>query len=206
MEDIREVNIKPQQIVAIVDRSGSMGSIAKDAIGGYNAFITEQKKSDLPAQLTLILFDHEYQVVYDKVDLKDVPELTTETFVPRGMTAMNDAIGRAISQFEGEEDVVLAILTDGGENSSKEWTADQIKAKITALEAKDWTVHFLAANQDAFAVGQTYGFQNNINFAATGKGVNDAFSTMSLGASTSRCAYAAKYDIGSIPVKNKQSN
>jgi hypothetical protein len=84
-------------IVAIIDRSGSMNSIHDASISGFNEFISAQKAVDGPAKLSLVLFDDKYEVVYDDVDLKDVPELTKEVYTLGGMTAMNDAIGRTRS-------------------------------------------------------------------------------------------------------------
>lgn len=171
---------EPVEIVVIADRSGSMASIVKDAIGGYNAFLAEQQKNKGAANLTLAMFDHEY--LSSTCALTDAKPLNHETFVPRGMTALHDAIGRALSQLEakGPAKAIICILTDGQENSSREFNAAQIKEKITAAGARGWKVVYLAANQDAFAVGSKLGVMagNTMNFAATGAGINQAYSSV----------------------------
>lgn len=180
------------EIVVIADRSGSMSSIRTDAIGGFNTFLAEQQKVKGAANLTLILFDDQYEVPIESKPIADVPPLTEATFVPRGMTAMNDAIGRALTKLETAkpEKAIVCILTDGQENASKEFTAAQVKSLITAADARGWQVVYLAANQDAFSVGATLGIQgsNTQNFAATGKGVQDAYTSLSVRSTNYRSA------------------
>jgi hypothetical protein len=86
------------EIIVITDRSGSMASIAKDVIGGYNTFLRDQKAQPGEAKLTYTQFDHEYEVVLAGKPLQDAPELTAETFAPRGSTALFDAIGRTLNE------------------------------------------------------------------------------------------------------------
>lgn len=175
---------QPVEIVAILDRSGSMASIADDAIGGFNTFLNEQKAVKGAANLTLVLFDNLYETPIVGVDIQKVEELTNKTFVPRGGTAMNDAIGRALSDLESKapDKAIVCILTDGCENASREFTADQVKTKIKAAEARGWQVVYLAANQDAFATGAMIGVlaASTQNFAATGAGVRGAMGSASL--------------------------
>lgn len=174
---------EPVEIVVIADRSGSMESIRDDAIGGFNAFLEEQKKVEGEANLTLVLFDDKYEVPVDAMPLADVYPLTKATFVPRGMTAMNDAIGRALTALEAKNPAkaIICILTDGMENASREFDANQVKKLVTAAENRGWRVIYLAANQDAFAVGARMGVlpQNSQNFAATGAGVQSAYGSLS---------------------------
>lgn len=150
------------EIVCIVDRSGSMQSIATDAVGGFNAFLEGQQAHPGSARLTLALFDHEYLVVHNAVDLKEVPPLSTKTYVPRGSTALYDAVGRTVDEIgrrlaatpepERPEKVIVAILTDGMENSSHEYTQQRVFDMIEHQRSKyGWEFVFLAANQDAFA-------------------------------------------------------
>lgn len=171
------------QIVAILDRSGSMESIREDAIGGFNSFIEQQKKLPGRAEVTLVLFDNEYLVPYKNKPLEEVEALTRETFVPRGMTALNDAIGRTLNEFEseGHEKVVVLIITDGAENASREFNSAQVKEKVDAAEDRGWDVNFLAANIDAFAAGAQYGMKMDKTFAFTANatGTAEAFATMS---------------------------
>lgn len=174
----------PVEIVAILDRSGSMNSIRDDAIGGFNTFLAEQQGVKGAANLTVILFDDKYEVPVDAEAVKSAVPLTRDTFVPRGMTAMNDAIGKAIATLEAKapDKAIVCILTDGQENASREYTTAQVKEKITACEKRGWRVVYLAANQDAFAVGAAYGVNaiHTQNFAATGAGVRTAMASASL--------------------------
>lgn len=183
-------NKAPVEIVAILDRSGSMGSIRDDAIGGFNTFLTEQQRVKGAANLTVILFDDRYEVLADAVPIKDAKPLTTQTFVPRGSTAMNDAIGRAIAALEAKSPAkaIICILTDGQENASREFTAAQVKEKITAAEQRGWRVVYLAANQDAFAVGAKLGInaQHTQNYDPTGVGVRGVLRSLSLNTSEYR--------------------
>lgn len=168
------------EVVVIADRSGSMASIRSGAIEGFNSFLTQQKALPGKANFTLILFDDEYKVVHDRVPINDVPMLDNATFVPRGWTALNDAIGKAVTKLNvlNPKKAVIAILTDGEENASKEFTTEQIKNLIRGCEnERKWQVAYLAANQDAFKVGATYGFQkqNTYSFNATVAGTRAAF-------------------------------
>lgn len=176
------------EILAIVDRSGSMHSIVADAIGGYNAFLADQQAVEGEARLSLVLFDDHYEVPYAGLAIGEALPLTHQTFVPRGGTALLDAIGRTLSEqgarieAEGWADkVIVTILTDGGENMSREFTTPLIQDMVKDAEAKGWSFVFLAANQDAFATGAMYGFNpaHTQGFAATGVGVQAAYATIS---------------------------
>jgi hypothetical protein len=134
--------------VFILDRSGSMETCQDDTIGGFNAFLSEQKA--LGGTLTLVLFDHEYQVLYERKPIGDAEPLSRDTFVPRGSTALLDAIGKTIKTVTSNNPTVV-ILTDGQENSSKEYTKAHIKDLIEQKTKDGWTFVYLGANQDAFA-------------------------------------------------------
>lgn len=146
-------------ITLVVDRSGSMDQIKDDAEGGVNAFITEQAKQPGEALLTLVQFDTEYEFIHRGVAVKQVPKYK---LVPRGSTALLDAIGRAVNETGerlakmDEKDrpglVIFVVMTDGQENSSKEFTKSQIKEMIQRQQnVYNWHFTFLASNQDAFA-------------------------------------------------------
>ena len=151
------------EIICVIDRSGSMAQIRDDAIGGFNTFLAEQQKLPGQAKLTLVLFDHEFQVLHDGVDIQQVRELNHQTYTPRGTTALLDAIGHSmdlvgkrleqIPEQQRPATVVMAILTDGQENSSKGYSHDQISSMIKhQKEVYAWEFVFLAADQEAFAV------------------------------------------------------
>ena len=171
------------EILVILDRSGSMGSIRDEAIGGFNNFLSAQQAVKGAANLTLVLFDDQYEVPVAGVKLKDVQPLTTETFVPRGFTAMNDAIGKALTELEAKnpKKAVICILTDGQENASKEFTQEQIKAKVRLAEDKDWEVIFLAANIDAQQAARGIGKLKSagIDFSADAQSMAFAYNSMS---------------------------
>jgi hypothetical protein len=157
-------------ITVILDRTGSMESIRDDTIGGFNAFLASQKAEGGTATLTLVQFDTQdpYEVIHRFVPVQDVPALTRETYVPRAGTPLLDALGRGINDLEkslGElkqEDrpakVVFVVVTDGQENSSREFRKDQIEKMIQEKRGQnDWQFVFLSADlaaiQDAQAVG-----------------------------------------------------
>ena len=170
-------------ITMVVDRSGSMTAIKDDAEGGVNQFIEDQAGAPGRCTLTLTEFDDKYEPVYKAVD-PGIAVPNAYKLVPRGRTAMNDAIGKAIVE-TGEylkhkpEDerpglVVFVIVTDGQENSSKEYTGEQIKQMIKKQEDEfSWNFTFLAANIDAFAAGEGLGVGGArvMSFAAHNVGV-----------------------------------
>jgi len=150
------------EIAFVLDRSGSMESCRESAIEGFNSFLHEQQQTEGLAKLTLVLFDHEYLVPIDALPVAEILPLNNEAYIPRGSTALLDAIGRTIDELGArlaalpEKDrpiqVIVAILTDGLENSSQNhiWqqVADGIKQQS---ERYRWTFLFLGANQDAIA-------------------------------------------------------
>ncbi|MHB8954863.1 MAG: vWA domain-containing protein [Pirellulaceae bacterium] len=156
-------------ITLIVDRSGSMQSICADAEGGINAFVAEQAQQPGEALLTLVQFDTEYEFLHRGVPIQQVPPYR---LVPRGSTALLDAVGRAINETGErlskmlEQDrpglVIFVVMTDGEENSSQEFSKEPIKQMITHQQDKyGWHFTFLGANQDAFAEAGALGIQAN---------------------------------------------
>jgi len=156
------MNNNHTEIVFVLDRSGSMQSCQEAAIAGFNRFLVEQQQLEGRVKLTLVLFDDEYLVPINALPAAEVLPLDDETYVPRGSTALLDAIGRAVDDLGArlasspESDrpgqVIVAILTDGLENSSQRYTWRQIAALIKQQSEKyRWTFLFLGANQDAIA-------------------------------------------------------
>lgn len=165
-----------------------MKHLESDAITGVNNFIEDQKKSNVDANVTLVLFDDQYEVVYDRISIDKVEPLTSEKYFARGWTALNDSIGKSVTNFKSLREAdkidaaVVCILTDGLENASKEYSSEQIKKLLKECEDNyKWNITYLAANQDAFAVGGGLGFaQGNVaNFAASSAGLEKAFRSMS---------------------------
>ena len=154
-------------ITLVVDRSGSMEAIREDAMGGVNRFILDQAEKPGDAVLTLVQFDTEYEFVHRAKPIKGIPQYV---LTPRGGTALLDAVGRAINE-TGERLtampeanrpglVVFVVMTDGEENSSREFSKKQIKEKISHQQDKyGWQFVFLGANQDAFAEAGAMGMQ-----------------------------------------------
>lgn len=180
-------------ITVVLDRSGSMSAIKKDVIGGYNSFLKAQKDVEGEAIITLITFDtaSPQEVVQNRVAIKDAAMLGDENFMPRGGTPLYDAIGMAITntgvklaameEKDRPEKVVFVIITDGEENSSREFDKQAVKAMIeTQTNVYKWEFVFLAANQDAMQTGTSMGFSkgNSMTYAATGLGMNNAFSAV----------------------------
>ncbi len=150
------------EIAFILDRSGSMESCQDATIEGFNHFLLEQQQAEGLAKITLVLFDDEYLVPVQSLPVQEVLPLTRETYVPRNMTALLDAIGRTtdemgerLSQLPEKDrpaQVVVAILTDGLENASRHHDWKEIAQRVRhQTEVYKWTFLFLGANQDAIA-------------------------------------------------------
>ncbi len=168
------------EIAFVLDRSGSMASCQDAAIEGFNRFLKEQQRLEGLAKLTLVLFDDEYLVPMNALPVAEVVPLDRETYVTRGSTALLDAIGRtvdelgtrlaALPEHDRPAQVMVAILTDGEENSSQTYTWPQIASVIKRqTEQYKWTFLFLGANQDAIATAA----RMNIASANAATYVND---------------------------------
>jgi len=149
----------------VLDRSGSMQSCINDTIGGFNSYINTlkaDKKNEYAFSLTL--FDTSYETRYVSVDLKDVQELNLKTYTPNGWTALYDAIGKTVAAVDDlgkkYDKVLTVILTDGEENSSREFTLSAIKSLIKSKEdLGNWTFVFLGADISAYQVGDQMGIR-----------------------------------------------
>lgn len=172
-------------IAVLLDRSGSMQSIKSDTEGGFAAYMDQQREVPKRIEVTLAQFDTEYELVYANKPLGDVPKLNLQ---PRGMTALYDATGRLITDIGAElaerpeherpGTVIVVVLTDGHENSSKEWSHAAVKALITQQQdTYKWNFLFLGANMDAVAIGTEMGFspKQSITYAAAPQGVSGVF-------------------------------
>lgn len=186
----KKVTTKKTEIIAVLDRSGSMATIIDDAIGGFNTFLEEQKAIPGEARLTQVQFDDQYEMRYQALPLESAEPLTSKTYVPRGMTALLDAVGRTISSQKARIDaekwadvVVLVIVTDGMENSSREFTYDSLKTVIAEAEKADWKIVYVGANQDALTVAKDMGIVSNIkntqNYDATSIGTRSVYQSIS---------------------------
>lgn len=180
-------------ITVLLDRTGSMEPIRDDTIGGLNQFLEGQKAIPGNAVFSLIQFDSQdpFEVIHRARPIHQVPPLTAATYVPRAATPLLDAIGRTINdmgfRFNGMPEserpskVILAIMTDGEENSSHEFTKDMIFDMISRQrDTYKWEIVFLGANQDAIQVGRTLGMQpqNTMTYAYTTAGARNAFRSL----------------------------
>ncbi|MBR3004135.1 MAG: VWA domain-containing protein [Lachnospiraceae bacterium] len=155
------------ELVFILDRSGSMGGLESDTIGGFNAMIHEQKEKDGECYVSTILFDNEITTIHDRIPLAKVPELTRKEYFVRGCTALIDAIGLTIDHISNvhkyirPEDVpehtLFVITTDGMENASSKYSSDEVKKMINQKKEKGWDFVFIGANIDAVETARHFG-------------------------------------------------
>lgn len=193
------------ELVFILDRSGSMAGLESDTIGGFNGMIAQHRSEGGDVLVSTVLFDHEHEVVHDRVWIADVPALTSKEYYTRGCTALLDAMGDAIHHIKNvhkyarPEDrparTMFIITTDGMENSSTRYTADQVRAMVKQQEEAGWAFVFLGANIDAVQVAGGLGIRPEFaaEFACDAAGVRENFA--SLGAMT--CAFSA---VGEVPI------
>jgi hypothetical protein len=140
-----------------------MESCHSDVIGGFNSFIKEQ---DPNSTLTLVQFDHEYLVSFSDVKMSEVKPLTNGTYVPRGSTALLDAVGKFIKSVSDTLPRTVAIFTDGLENSSKSYTKAHLKDLVEQKTKDGWKFIYMGANQDAYAEAGSIGIcaQNTMEY------------------------------------------
>ncbi|MHC5185189.1 MAG: vWA domain-containing protein [Planctomycetota bacterium] len=207
-------------ISIILDRTGSMSSIRDDTIGGFNTFLKDQKKEPGIATITLVQFDSvdPYEIIHKFKPIKDVPELTHKTYVPRAMTPLLDAMGRGINDIEksltdlSEEErpskVVVVVITDGQENASQEFRKDQI-VKMARKKTKkdDWQFVFLSADLDAFMDAGRMGVMDHkrLFYAKNPVGSQRAWSGLSTSMSSYRSS-APREDFKFDPDDQQQSS
>jgi len=177
------------KIFVILDRSGSMESCRSDTIGGFNSFVGQQKelKTD-NAFLSFYQFDNNYSIIYENKKIEQVEPLTEATFVPRGGTALLDAIGRTVNGITANdgENVIVVIITDGEENSSREFNKTTINQLIGQKKEKGWEFIFLGANQDAIKEAAVLGINSNSSLTYATEAAQEAFTSVSSAISRSR--------------------
>lgn len=184
------MNTKITELVFILDRSGSMGGLEGDTIGGFNGMIDKQRK-DLKKRgdqsekvnITTVLFDDQVEVIHDRFDIAIVEPLTDDDYYVRGCTALLDAVGFAILKVSNIQKrlpeemragkVIFVITTDGLENSSREYSYSQVKALIEQKKEEGWEFLFLGANIDAGREAEKIGIARNrsVTYENDSKGV-----------------------------------
>lgn len=156
------------ELVFIIDRSGSMGGLEADTIGGYNSLIEEQKELEGEVIVSTVLFDNRHEVIHNRTNLHQVHPLTRKEYYVRGTTALLDAMGRSIRKIhhiycdtlkeERPEKVLFIVTTDGYENASTEFTYSKLKKLIEDMKRRyDWEFIFLGANIDAVREAKRFG-------------------------------------------------
>ena len=180
------------EIVFILDKSGSMSGYEKDTIGGFNSTIEKQKKEEGTAIVSTVLFDHEIEVIHDRISIEKIPTMTDKDYQVRGTTALLDAIGGAIHhignihKYARPEDVpehtIFIITTDGMENASRNYDSRKVKEMIKSQQDRyGWEFIFLAANIDAVETADRYGIRREraVNYSQTPEGVQASYCMMS---------------------------
>lgn len=196
------------EMVFILDRSGSMGHLTDDTIGGFNSMIENQKKEEGEAFVTTVLFDDQYELLHDHIDIREIQPITNNEYYARGMTALLDAIGKTINSIgnrlsttpedERPDKVIFVITTDGFENASLEFAKSTVKEMIEHQQSKySWTFMFLGANMDA--VGEAASLGINTDFARTYTantwGTQSVYTSMSKAMS---CARSTDFDVNDV--------
>lgn len=180
------------ELVFILDRSGSMGGLESDTIGGFNSMIEKQKRERGEAYISTVLFDHESIVLHDRVKLADMKPMTRDDYQVRGSTALIDAIGGAVHhiatvhRYAREEDVpentLFVIITDGMENSSHRYSSETVKEMIEKEKSKyGWEFIFLGANIDSVETAGRFGISadRTANYHADSRGVQNNYDSLS---------------------------
>jgi hypothetical protein len=172
-------------MMVILDESGSMGMIRDDTIGGFNEWLEANKEAPGEARLSLVKFDTEFRPLEVDVPIAHVLPLDATRYVPRGSTALYDAISRCVHRVEasvGKDDrALVVIITDGQENSSREVTRAEVEKLVKDREAKgNWTFTYLSASPDAFADSVSIGIgrNNTMTFTADAIGTQTALNTL----------------------------
>lgn len=175
------------ELVFILDESGSMRGLEKDTIGGFNSTIDKQKKEDGECLVSTVCFSNSQRVVHDRVNLRDVKELTEDDYRPCGSTALIDTVASSIKHIKmvhryiRKEDrpdkVMFIITTDGMENASHKYSLNETKKMIEECKENGWEFIFLAANIDAYETARDYGFDegSTVNYVNDEEGTNVKF-------------------------------
>lgn len=180
------------EIIYILDRSGSMGGLESDTIGGFNSMMEQQKKTGEKAVVSTVLFDDVCEVIHDRVPIEKVEKMTDKQYYVRGCTALLDAVGGAIHhignvyKYAREEDrpekTIVVITTDGMENASCKYSRDKIEKMVKRQQKKyGWEFIFIGANIDAYAEAQKYGIRRDraVNYLCDDIGTANVYAGVS---------------------------
>lgn len=180
------------ELVFILDKSGSMAGLESDTIGGFNSMLNKQKALDGECRITTVLFDNRYELLHDRIDIRAVSPMTDREYQVGGSTALLDAIGQTVHKLAAvqkntveeyrAEHVMFVIITDGEENSSREYSAQKVKAMIEEEREKyGWEFVFLGANIDAVETAGRFGIAADraVDYVPDGAGTALNFQAMS---------------------------
>lgn len=171
------------ELIFILDRSGSMGGLESDTIGGFNGMLGKQKKEEGEANVTTVLFDDQIEIIHDRFPISAVKPLTDDDYFVRGSTALLDAVGSTVKKVENiqkrlpeemrAENIIFVITTDGQENASQEYSARMVRKMIETNQEKGWQFLFLGANMDAAEEADKIGIRKThaVSYRPTPKGV-----------------------------------
>ena len=197
------------ELVAILDRSGSMSGLEEDTIGGYNSMLEEQREGEGEVYVSTILFDNDSTVIHDRVSIDKVEPLTRNEYRVRGCTALLDAIGGAIHhignvhKYAREEDrpekTIFVITTDGMENASRRYSYDKVKSMVERQKSEHgWEFLFLGANIDAIKTAADFGISADraANYHSDSKGTRLNYKVLSNAVMHMRMAQADAAPMG----------
>lgn len=180
------------EIIYILDRSGSMGGLEADTIGGFNSMMKQQKRTGADAVVSTILFDDECEVVHDRVPIDKIEKMTDEQYYVRGCTALLDAVGGAIHHIgnvhkyarpeDRPEKTIVVITTDGMENASHKYSRAKIQKMVKRQQEKyGWEFIFIGANIDAYGEAEKYGIRKDraVNYVCDDIGTASVYAGVS---------------------------
>lgn len=172
-KELNNDHISNKHIIMLVDESGSMSNNREEIIQSVNKFISEQQTLDTACTFTLSTFDHKYKIIMDNILIKDATPIDVSIYQPLGCTSLYDAIGKTIRKYKNEREVVLIIVTDGWENTSREFKKKNISDLISEYKNKhSWKFIYLASDPFLLSQGCDLNITNNPENGTTSCAVN----------------------------------
>jgi uncharacterized protein YegL len=204
------------ELVFILDKSGSMDGLEADTIGGYNSVLSKQKDEEGECIITTVLFDNHYELLHDRIDIRAVKPITRAEYFVGGSTALLDAIGITVNKISSAQEhtdedyraekVMFVIVTDGEENSSREFSSEKVKALIERKKAESgWEFIFLGANIDAVSTARSFGIAPSraANYVSDPQGT--AISYAAVGSAISGLRQTGEFAAASLDAARKDA-
>jgi uncharacterized protein YegL len=196
-------------VVVIQDSSGSMHNRRNATVSGYNEYVgTLRAEAEGDVRLTLVQFASYTTTRYSAKPLSAVPALQNGDYVPGGMTALYDAVGKAVrtteSQVGKNEKVVVVIMTDGGENSSREYKHEDVLSLLESKRREGWEFIFFGAGEEAWNAGQNLGFtyDTSINYGMDDYSHQNAFQAVALASAGATRGMSTSNYLSTSPIKS----